>query len=72
MVATKNCNEDPMSSTSTRTCALLGGEPPKDRPTPVEMFLNPVLIYICDVFTGISILVAVVLLIFNIVTIQKP
>ena len=71
MVATKNCNEDPMSPpTSTHT--RLGGEPPKDRRTPVKVFLNPSLIYVCDVFTGISILVAIVLLIFNIVTIQKP
>ena len=56
-----------MSPTSMHT-----GEPPKDRRTPVNVFLNRALIYVCDVFTGISILVAIVLLIFNIVTIQKP
>ena len=50
----------------------VAGRPPTDRSTPVNVVLNQDLIYCMDVIIGIGIIVAVVLLIFNTVTIMKP
>jgi len=49
-----------------------GDGPPQDRRIPTNEYLNPDLIIACGVFTGLSILIAIAMLIFNIVTIRKP
>ena len=52
--------------------SLVAGRPPTDRSTPVNVVLNQDLIYFSDAIIGIGIIIAVVLLIFNIITIMKP
>ena len=52
--------------------SLVAGRPPTDRSTPVNVVLNQTLIYFSDVIIGIGIIIAVVLLIFNIITVMKP
>lgn len=48
------------------------GRPPTDVSTPQSQLLDPIGIYIMDFVIGVGIIVAVVLLVFNIVTIRKP
>lgn len=56
---------DPIWRTST-------GIPPSDRRTPMYNYLDRDLIITCGVFTGLAIITAIALIVFNIVTIQKP
>ena len=48
------------------------GLPPTDAGTPQSQLLNRIGIYMMDFVIGVGIIVAVVLLVFNIVTIRKP
>ena len=48
------------------------GRPPTDLSTPKSQLLNPIGVYIMDFVIGVGIIVAVILLVFNIVTIKKP
>ncbi len=49
-----------------------GGKAPADRVTPVDKYIDPALIYVCDVIIGISLIIAIALLIFNLATFRMP
>jgi gamma-aminobutyric acid type B receptor len=49
-----------------------GDGPPHDRRQPDTKYLDPSLIYACDFFISVAIIVAVGLLVFNLATIWKP
>ena len=53
-------------------CSLTGGNPPHDRRQPDTKYLNQGLIYACDVFISLAIIVAVGLLVFNLAMLWKP
>lgn len=48
------------------------GRTPQDRRTPLNVYLNTTLVYICYVCISFAILLALILLIFNVVTMWKP
>ncbi|XP_019856013.1 PREDICTED: gamma-aminobutyric acid type B receptor subunit 1-like [Amphimedon queenslandica] len=48
------------------------GRPPTDRSRPVSILISPAVIYTMDTVLAIGIIIAVVLLVFQIVTIRKP
>lgn len=51
---------------------MTGGSPPHDRRQPDTKYLNQDLIYACDFFISLAIVVGVALLVFNLSTIWKP